>query len=113
MKRSLVILVLGMILATLTAGPALAQRDPFKESNVGGGDASEPVPSQGGSLGQADPTAPIQTETNTTTTVGPGSADQLPATGPESSPWLVLAYVLFAIGAGTLTMVRMYRPAAT
>jgi LPXTG-motif cell wall-anchored protein len=108
MKKITVVLMLGFIFSALCAGPAFAQRDPFKESGVGGGDASQPVP---GSLGQVEPSAPFTTTTTTAAddAVVTANAEQLPATGPEASVWLVIAYMLLALGAGALVLGRLYR----
>jgi LPXTG-motif cell wall-anchored protein len=106
MKKITVVLMLGFILSALCAGPAFAQRDPFKESGVGGGDASQPVP---GSLGQAEQPFSTTTTTAAEETVVTANAEQLPATGPEASVWLVIAYMLLALGAGALVLGRLYR----
>lgn len=96
MKRLCVIAVLGLLLGLITAAPALAQRDPFKE---GSGQQSSQEPSRDrGQNGVADPAPQTGVEV-------------LPLTGSESLPWLGVAYVLVAMGGGALVLVRLYHPA--
>lgn len=97
MKRLCVVAVLGLLLGLITAAPALAQRDPFKE---GSGQQSQEPSRDRGQNGVAEPDPAPQTGT-----------EVLPLTGPESLPWLGVAYVLVAMGGGALVLVRLYHPA--
>ncbi len=96
MKRLCVVAVLGILLGLVAAAPAMAQRDPFKEGS--GGSAQEPSRDRGQN-GVSEPAAVVET-----------SPEVLPLTGPESLPWLGVAYVLVAMGAGVLVLVRLYQP---
>lgn len=100
MKRILVLVVLAVVLTAVSAGPALAQRDPFGEDRGGSTEGSgnnDPAP-------QPAPEPP------------PPSVEQtevLPITGPESQPWVAIAYLLLGIGGGSLALVRLYRTDVT
>ncbi|HVF54358.1 MAG TPA: hypothetical protein VNC78_12255 [Actinomycetota bacterium] len=90
------IVVFGLLLAL--AGPASAQqpigRDPFDpvvSADQGGDGAIGEV------TGEIDPVVPgTVTET-----------EPLPTTGAEPRSWLALAYILVALGAGTLLVTRV------
>lgn len=101
MKRLCVVAALGLLLVLMVAAPALAQRDPFKEGSGSGQSNQEPAPDPGpGQNGVVDPAPAVQ----------PG-AEVLPLTGSESTPWLGVSFVLVAMGAGALVLVRLYHPA--
>lgn len=99
MRKLVVVAVVGLLLSLVAAGPALAQRDPFKE---GGGQSSQEPSRDRGQNGAVDPPADPE--------VAQTSPEVLPFTGTESLPWLGVAYVLVAMGAGALVLVRLYRP---
>lgn len=81
--------------------PALAQsetvRDPFVPL------ISPTVPDDG----TTDPTVPID---DGGTVVQPDPTDPLPGTGSSSATWFGLAYVVAALGAGSIVLSKLYGP---
>ncbi|HEX2051726.1 MAG TPA: LPXTG cell wall anchor domain-containing protein [Actinomycetota bacterium] len=86
------------------AVPASAQtRDPFDplvnpaEDAAGGGGADDDGGADGDGATDGD-------------TAAPGA--ELPNTGMDPAPWLVLAYALIALGVAALVLARLFAPSA-
>lgn len=104
--RSLTLaLVAAALLCSTTpvaAHPRGAARDPFvplvETGSAAAGDAEGPStqPPPGDATAGRPP-------------AGAGPSDRLPATGDDPRPWLALAYVLTAAGAGTMFLARALR----
>lgn len=105
-------LLAAVLAVSAVAAPALAQeRDPFEPlvdpTADGAGDA--------GAGGQDDGATD-----DGSTDDGDGAADgdaaasdgELPNTGVDPVPWLVLAYALIALGAAALVLARVFAPAS-
>jgi hypothetical protein len=98
-KKILSCLALASIVALVSAAPTFAQaRDPFDplvtQSSSGG--------TSGGGSGSVD-VAPQGD-------VAPAGQEALPATGADTSVWLGIAYVLVALGVGTIALSKVYAP---
>lgn len=82
------------------SAPALAQdtsvRDPFAP-------LVSPTEASGGTTdpGVPDPADPV---------VVPDPTEPLPGTGSETTSWVGLGYVLIALGAGAVTLSKVYGP---
>lgn len=100
MKRLLVVGLVALVLAMM-ASPALAQRDPFGPGGGGGGGNQEQPEPDGNGNGSAEPAPP---------SVQPAPPQTLPNTGSEATPWVVAAYVLVTVGAGSVVLARLTRP---
>jgi hypothetical protein len=107
MRRALLILLVGTILAVLGAGPALAQRDPFDPAS-GGQSAEEEPSTQGETAGETETEDPV-TRPQPQPQVDSNGSDALANTGTDVSPWLVLAYGLIVAGAAAVVVARTWR----
>ena len=92
--RKIIVSVMAMLLLALAAAPAYAQaRDPFdplvEESATGG------APAAGAPTEERSATEGTETETVQT-------AEGMPNTGSNTDVWLVIAYVLLALGGAAL-----------
>jgi LPXTG-motif cell wall-anchored protein len=101
-KTMLLALLLGAIatITLITAAPAFAQqRDPF-DPLISSGSVDDTGTTAGSTQTQAD--------VGTTTTTQPVVQESsLPNTGSNMSEWLVVAYVLVAVGAGLLVLTKI------
>ena len=100
-RKFLGLAVLLLVLAAPGA-PAFAQsdtavRDPFVPL------ISPTVPDDG----TTDPTVPID---DGGTVVQPDPTDPLPGTGSSAATWFGLAYVVIALGAGSIVLSKLYGP---
>lgn len=101
MREFLGLAVILLVLGAPSA-PALAQsdagvRDPFVPL------ISPTVPDDG----TTDPTVPID---GGGTAVQPDPTEPLPGTGSSAATWFGLAYVVIALGTGTLVLSKLYGP---
>lgn len=105
-KWALIAAIVGLLAVPATASAAPSGlRDPF--------DPLLTVDTGDGTTTDGTPTADTDTD-DTTTTTDPAPApsdDGLPTTGRDAMDWLVLAYVLVALGGGLLAVSRVARPA--
>ncbi len=101
--RRLVSIVLVALVVALAATPAVAQQDPFEPRGPGGGTAGgeTPQPPETGADETGTPEAQEPPATPQT--------ENLPDTGADPKPWIVLAYGLIFIGAALVTISRALR----
>jgi len=98
--RSFRLLCATLLLSLVTAAPSLAQlRDPFdplvtEDTAASGGNGTT------GATG--DPSDP-----EATAPPAPETAEGLPTTGGDPTPWLTSAYVLLACGAAAVVLARL------
>ena len=106
MRKAIVVLLAGLVLAVAFAAPAFALRDPFDPvvdltpdtaGGGGGGGASEE-----GATTNAD----VGADVNQAVT----QAETLANTGSEVEPWLVMAYGLIAVGAAAVVVSKTSTP---
>ena len=99
MRKTVLVVVLGLVCLLMLAGPALAQRDPF-----------DPVIDPNAGTG----TTTTGTTTGTVTTGGeptePIGSEGLANTGADIQPWLVIAYGLVVLGGTAIVIARLQRP---
>lgn len=97
MARLAALCAVVLALVVLAAAPALAQRDPFEPlvSQEGATTGGAPAPDGGAPAPQPQPAG--------------GAPEGLPATGSDVLGPLAAAYVLIALGAGSLAYRRLAR----
>jgi hypothetical protein len=102
MRRFAVTMAAMGLLFVLAAAPAFAQRDPFEPlvSNEAGANVDDTGNAANGSSND-------QTSNDSEPAPDTGS---LPTTGSDMSGWLAAAYVLVAVGVGTVVVARMNGP---
>jgi hypothetical protein len=106
-RKPIALLLMGIAMLVAFAAPAFAQaRDPFDplvtQSQVDTGGGSVTITGDG--TGTVTDDDPIVVD-------GTGS-DALAATGAETEPWLVLAFLLITVGVGTLFYAKVARQTA-
>lgn len=98
MRKMTIIVGLALLVLTLMAAPALAQKDPFHPV----------IDPDAGTTVVTDPAAGEQVSTpELPPNVG---SDSLAETGMDVSPWLAIAYTLILVGTGSVVIARMSRP---
>ena len=98
MRRILAVVLLAVFCLSLAATPALAQgRDPFEPALDSGGQVEPGTENEP----EAEPEGEPETEPEAEPQEG-GMGN----TGLETQPWLVLAYVLISVGAGSVFLGR-------
>lgn len=98
MRRVAVLVLLALTATTLSATPALAQKDPFRPLVT-----EEEVTTQTGTT--------TTTTTEVTTEPTRSTAISLSPTGFSAGVWMVVALLLFLVGSGFLVLDR-YRQLA-
>jgi hypothetical protein len=111
--RTFALACLSGVLLTLVAAPAVAQRDPFApradESRVAGAQQEDAGVFQ--PEGDAQPAEEAAEEAQPAPEQDP-APESLPVTGGEVGPWLAVAYILVALGVGTIVLARSFGPLA-
>ena len=102
MRRGLILVTCVATIFAMASPSAWAQvKDPF-----------DPLLVEGTTTDPADGTDPTTTTTTTTTTADPEppAGVPMPSTGMDPMPWLGLAALAFALGAGLLLVGRVLDP---
>lgn len=108
MKKLILAVVLGVLVATVFAAPAFALRDPF-DPTIDLTPASSDTTGGGTTVvtNEEAPTTEPQVITNE------NGSEALANTGAHTEPWVVLAYGLLAAGCAALALAKVRTLATT